>query len=377
MKLPRLLLFGVLILGSICNAQREPKTEDATTAVLHAFDAHNIVMFGEMHGNKQEYEWLRSLVASPEFAEKVDDVVMEFGNSLYQKSVDRYIAGEDVPREQVERAWRNTVGGIGPPSPVYASLYRAVRETNLKRQGKHQMRILCGDPYIDWEKVRDSEDMRPFLENRNQWYTQVVKDEVLAKHHRALLIMGSLHFLRRQGPGYIESQLQEAGAKTYLIVFGTNAVGAYDDLDHRLDSWPAPAIVSVADSWVGELLAMPVIHGGESGPKHVIVIGTQRPPVKLKDVADALLYLGPRDSLTQVSMTRAELNDIPYAKEIRRRLTIEGLPSSYGAGADKAESPQFSRPQPESGISPSPLPTPPPAPKATEPPSLPPRPPSQ
>ena len=377
MKFPRLLLFGVLILGSICNAQREPKTENATTAVLNAFDTHNIVMFGEIHGNKQEYEWLRSLVATPEFADKVDDVVMEFGNSLYQKSVDRYIAGEEVPVGQVERAWRNTVGGIGPPSPVYASLYQAVRETNLKRRGKHQMRILCGDPYIDWERVRDSEDITPFLENRSEWYTQVVKDEVLAKHHRALLIMGGLHFLRRQGPSYIESQLQKAGAKTYLIVFGTNAVGGYDDLDHRLDSWPAPVIVSVADNWVGELLAMPVIHGGEDRLKHVIVIGTPLSALKLKDVADAMLYLGPRDSLTQVSMTRAELNDTPYGKEIQRRLTIEGFPSGNGFGTDKAESPQFTRPQPESGISPSPHPAPPPSPKDMERPSLPPRPPSQ
>ena len=30
-------------------------------------------------------------------------------------------------------------------------------------------------------------------------------------------------------------------------------------------------------------------------------------PLRLKDVADALLYLGPRDSLTQVIMPRAEL----------------------------------------------------------------------
>jgi len=176
MKLPRLLLFAttLLVLGSICAAQRDPKPENATAAVLHAFDTHDIVIFGEIHGNKQEYEWLRSLVATPEFADRVDDIVMEFGNSLYQKSVDRYTSGEDVPLEQVQKAWRNTVGAIGPPSPVSASLYQAVRETNMRRRGKHQIRIVCGDSYIDWEK-------------ESEWYTQVVKHEVLAKHHRALL----------------------------------------------------------------------------------------------------------------------------------------------------------------------------------------------
>ena len=66
-------------------------------------------MLGKIHNNKQEYEWLQSLVANPEFADRVDDIVMEFGNSLYQKSVDRYVAGEAVPIEEVQRAWRNTL----------------------------------------------------------------------------------------------------------------------------------------------------------------------------------------------------------------------------------------------------------------------------
>src|SRR5216684_3290647 len=241
----------LLILSSICSAQGNPKLENASAAVQRAFETHDIVMLGEIHGNKQEYEWLRSLVATPEFADRVDDIVMEFGNSLYQKSVDRYIAGEDVPFEQVQKAWRNVVGAIGPPSPVYEWFYRIVRETNLKRRGKHQMRVVLGDPYADWDKIKDREDLGPYLANRDQWYAQVVKDEVLAKNHRALLIMGAGHFLRSNGPGYIEQQLRTDGAIPYFVVFGTNAVGGFDDLDKRFDSWPAPAIVALAGNWVG------------------------------------------------------------------------------------------------------------------------------
>jgi hypothetical protein len=131
--------------GSPSDAQGGPKLEKANAAVVGAFETHDIVMVGEFHGNKQEYAWLRSLVATPAFADRVDDIVMEMGNSLFQKSVDRYISGEDVPLEQVQKAWLNTVGVVGPPSPVTASVYEAVREDNLKRRGKHQMRIRCGD----------------------------------------------------------------------------------------------------------------------------------------------------------------------------------------------------------------------------------------
>ena len=153
-------------------AQLDPNPQDATAAVLRAFGTHNIVIIGETHGNKQEYEWLRLLVGTPEFADRVDDIVMEFGNSLYQKSVDRYIAGEDVPVQQVQKAWRNTVGAIGAPSPVSGWLYDAVRETNMKRRGKHQMRVLCGDPYIDWDKVKTREDIEPYLSHRDEWFTE-------------------------------------------------------------------------------------------------------------------------------------------------------------------------------------------------------------
>jgi hypothetical protein len=351
----------------------QPLPQDATRAIVEAFKTHDVVMFGEWHANKQEYEWLCSLVGAPEFDDRVDDIVVEFGNSLYQKSVDRYIAGEDVPIEQVRKAWRNVIGSVGPPSPVYEQFYKAVRDANIRRHGKHQLRILLGDPYGDWEKIKDAEGLGPYLTHRDEWYAQVVKDEVLARHHRALLIMGSGHFIRRNGPGLVERNLRADGAIPYLVVFGTNVVGGYDDLDHRFDAWPAPAIVSLAGNWVGDLPAMPVINGGT----------TPATPLKLADAADALLYIGPRDSLTELRMPRSELDGTPYGNELNRRLMIfPGHPINFLY--DQTEVPQFNRPQPrpQSGLQPNQQAGPaarpmmPPPPKSMNDP-LPPRPPSQ
>jgi hypothetical protein len=396
MKFRGILLLGAsfLLFDSTSHAQGEPKLEKANAAVVAAFETHDIVMFGEMHGNKQEYAWLRSLVADPAFADRVDDIVMEMGNSLYQKSMDRYISGEDVPIEQVQKAWQNTVGVVGPPSPVTAEFYQAVREVNMKRKGKHQMRVLCGDPYIDWDKVKERSDIGPYMANRDQWFTQVVKDEVLAKHRRAFLIMGALHFLRVSPFPVrfsIEKELRAAGAKTYLIVFATNTPGGYDDHDPRFDSWPAMVIVSLEGNWVGDLPAAPMLTGGgangyqwwwtssASSPG-----GAAPPPVKLKEEADAILYLGPRDSLIDVNTTQAELAGTPYEKEIERRLALEGFPDNFVSELVKThtETPQFSRP--EASAAPPPPPPPPAKPAQTTPPSkpagpppLPPRPPSQ
>lgn len=306
--------------GAMCHSQPEIKLEPATVAILEAFRSHDIVMLGEGHGNKQEYEWLRSLIATPEFADRVDDIVMEFGNSRYQDSVDRYTRGEDIPLDDVQRAWRDTVASVGPPSPVYASLYEAVRETNMRRNGKHQIRVLCGDSNIDWQEVKEEKDILPFLRTREQTYARVVKDEVLAKHHHALLIMGAFHFLRHfdlmpsRKQFDIERELRADGANPYLIVVGTNTTGGPGGLDRRFDSWAAPVIVSLNGNWVGDLPAIPVVTEGHGPP-------IQTPT--LKDAADALLYLGPRNSLVVVHMTPTELQGTAYGKELERREKLQ------------------------------------------------------
>jgi len=339
-----LLLLGLM---ALCRAQdQQLKPQNATTAVLHAFDNHNIVMFGEYHACKQEHEWLRALISTPEFADRVDDIVVEFGNSLYQKSVDRYIAGDDIPFAQVQHAWRNVAGAIGPPSPVYELFYKAVRDANLRRHGKHQVRVVLGDPYADWDTIKDREDLGPFLANRDSWYARVVREEVLEKKHRALLVMGWGHFLRRNGPGDIEKQLRTAGASTWFIVFGTNAIGGYDTLDKRFDAWPLPAIMDLHGNWVGDLPAMPVVSGGTAPATSL----------KLGDTADALLYVAPRDALTQLFMTRAELEGTPYGTELDRRMTIQlGRTLTFH---EMAEAPLFERPRASAG-GPPPLPPPP------------------
>ncbi len=330
-----------IVITSASKAQSHPPLDDATPAVLHAFETHDLVLLGEIHGNKQEYEWLRSLVATAKFADRVDDIVMEFGNSLYQSAVDRYVSGGDVPFGEVEKAWQNTVGSIGPPSPVYASLYKAVRESNLRRRGKHKIRIVCGDPSINWDTIKERKDIYPYLSSRDVWYTQVVKNEVLAKHHRALLIMGSFHFLRNRDPQphgmiRIEQSLRMAGASTYLIVAGTNGTADPGRVDHRFDSWRPLIIAQLANTWVGDLPALPVILGGGH------LRPSPPPPLTLREAADALLYLGPRDSLTQVFTPRSQIKGTLYGRESEHRLELEGFPIDYGISNEpRNEGPQF------------------------------------
>jgi hypothetical protein len=314
-------------------------SQNPVDGIVKLFDTYRIVMLGELHESRQEHELLRKLIATPGFADRVNDIVVEFGNSRYQDVVDRYIAGENVPLGRVEGAWRDTEA-IGPVSPIYGEFYAAVRAVNQKLPKQRRLRVLLGDPPIDWTQVRTREDLGPFLPFRDLFYASVVRYQVVAKKHKALLIMGEGHFRRLGGrPGAIETELLTALVQPFVIVPGSNMVNGYDDTDSRFDPLPAPFLVEMKESWIGKLQTT----GGRGGPS------------TWDQTADAYLYLGPRDTLTLIKNPRSDLDGTPYGKEVERRLTILfGQAPPFLPKSDAlTEQPAFSRASPGS---PPPLP---------------------
>lgn len=302
------------------SAQPEPDPAAAVTStILKLFDDHRIVMLGEMHGSVQQHLLLKQLVTNPAFAARVNDIVVEACNSLYQEAMDRYIAGEDVAPERLRPAWENVVGAPGgAPVPPYHGLFATIRAANQKLPQARRLRVLCGDPPIDWTRVEAREDIAPFLGFRDEHYASVVRYQVLALRRKALLLMGSGHFQRREGkPGLIEQQMLQAFVKPYVILAGSDTVGAYDDLDERFQQQPAPWLAQMKDHWVGALprwQESPVIgYPAINVPKTKLGTWAQ--------TGDAYLFLGTRDKLTQGGEP-FDLEGTPYGAELRRRWKI-------------------------------------------------------
>jgi len=306
------LLFAVSLMSSGHGHALAAPADDPITGIIKLFDTYRIVMVGEIHGCTQEWNVFDELVAAPGFAERVNDIVMEFGNARYQDAVDRYVAGDNVAIDQVQGAWQETVGAFGPPSPVYEGFYAAVRTANRKLPKNQQLRIVLGDPPMDWSQVhtaKDREYVGLFLPFRDEFYASVVRYRVLAKRRRALLIMGEGHFRRNAGrPGLIERELLTAFVEPYVIIPGSNMVGGYDDLDRRFDQLPAPSLIDMKSSWVGTI---PDSNPGRPGPA-----GTWG------QMADAYLYLGPRDTVTVTEYRRSELEGTALGNGVQRRLAI-------------------------------------------------------
>ena len=125
--------------------QSSPLPEDPTKAVLAAFDKYEVVGMGAAHGNKDLDDLVLHLLRDPTFPDKVNDVVVECGNSLYQPILDRYIASGEVTISEARQVWRNTTQPMCSVSGFYEILFPLVRRINQRLPPQKRLRMLAGD----------------------------------------------------------------------------------------------------------------------------------------------------------------------------------------------------------------------------------------
>jgi hypothetical protein len=134
------------------------------------------------------------LIRNPTFSEKVNDIEVECGNSLYQPVLDRYVAGEDVPFAEVRKVWRNTTQSMCGTSGFFEQFVPLVRAINQKLPRGKQLRVLAGDPSSDWDQVKSDEDISKVV-GRDVSIAAVMVKEVLSKHRKALMLFGTFHLM--------------------------------------------------------------------------------------------------------------------------------------------------------------------------------------
>ena len=167
--------------------------------ILDAFRTHPLVALGEgQHWNLQGHAYRMSLIHDRRLAAAVNDIVVEFGGARYQHVIDRYVAGGDVPFEELRHVWEDTtMANTVFDMPIYEELFRAVRDVNRSLPADTRLRVLLGDPPIDWAKVSSGEEILDLMYERDAFAADLVRKEVLAKHRRALLLYADGHLFRK------------------------------------------------------------------------------------------------------------------------------------------------------------------------------------
>jgi hypothetical protein len=316
-------------------AGTEPIAEPAVPAILAAFDKYEVVAMPEAHGLKDIDDFILSLIRNPAFAEKVNDIEVECGNSLYQPILDRYISGEDVPFTEARKVWRNTTQSMCGHSGFFEQFFPVVRAINQRLPPAKRLRVLAGDPPIDWDHIRSHEDWSKFAD-RDGSIASVMEKEVLSKHRKALMLFGTFHLMHGQGEiprGSASAQAVSIYEKDYPnVTFVITDIGPfYNDLPgvpvSRFAAWPVPSLVRAKGTWLGALDL------GHFFPPLIMIDqdcklsnGFPKPQQRpMEELVDAFLYLGPPDlSLREPTPGDIAL-DVDYRMELQRREALSGF----------------------------------------------------
>jgi hypothetical protein len=314
----------------------EPTPEPAERAILAAFDKYEVVGMPEAHGMKDLDDFILSLIRSPAFPEKVNDIEVECGNSLYQPVLDRYIAGEEVPFTEVRKVWRNTTQPMCGMAGFFEQFFPLVRAINQKLPPGMRLRVLAGDPPIDWDQVKSLQDFRKHSD-RTASIASVMEKEVLSKHRKALMLFGTFHLFHGQGSSAVSVYEKDYPNLTFVI----SELGIFDADSPALPSgpfatWPVPSIALAKGTWLGALdlghfFPPPIFVDENCNVQNRFPESLQRPMEKL---VDAFLYLGPQELRLREKMPADIALDVDYRMELLRREALTGFPGT-GTGTLK------------------------------------------
>lgn len=289
---------------------------------------------GEAHNLQNHHDALETLLTDPRLPGLVDDIVVEFGDAFYQPMIDKFIAGHPVNNADLRRAWRNTT--VSPMStwdePVYEQVFRTVRAANWTLPPGKQMRVLLGDPPIDWAKITNGRQLGASF-SRDDYAASIVEKKVLAKGRRALLCYGMVHLFHPVPKLGLTGNLvdlvqQRTSEQTYVIADLVPVAGDPGDLVRKLSGYPRNTVIPTVGTWLG------LIDGGALGALIVdrhgkITNGLCGVP--LGSLIDAGLYLGQPADFTQSYWNPAIFLDPVYWAELQRRDNLQGYPANLGS----------------------------------------------
>ena len=200
--------------------------------LIAAFDQADIVALGEAHGRRLDSDLRIAVVRHPDFAKKVRSIVVEFGSTTEQSTLDRYIRGEDISSAQLEQVWQTTTqarNGVWD-SPVYAEFFATVREVNSTLPADARLRVFGGDPGPADNRSRETAAV------------SVLKEQVLQKHGKALVVYGAAHLYRTLDADYLSSMGADIGIVRMLEIDHPGRTFVVIPVGGRLDLPPGATL---------------------------------------------------------------------------------------------------------------------------------------
>jgi len=301
-------LLTLLFIFAVWPSVLRGDTASAVSGILSLFDRYAVVGIGEeRHGKQQNGEFYLSLIRDQRFAAKVNDIVLECANQVYQPVLDRYVAGENVSFAEISQVWRNTTQIAVWDAPVYQNVIDAIREVNKTIPRTKRIRVLAGDPPIDWSRIHTLEEYNKYTD-RETPYAQVIEREVLARQQTALVIIGRMHLTKSGGRN------GQPNARTMLDVKFPGKVCLVSIFDGGEDRAIATALAKMQPP-----VFVPVDSPKAAAAFERFVAKLGATAGGIRSFCDAVLYIAPPGRLAYPA---AKDLDADYVREMARRIRI-------------------------------------------------------
>jgi outer membrane protein OmpA-like peptidoglycan-associated protein len=232
------------------------RPQDAVDLILTAFEHYPLLALsdGAGHGQLETRDFFIRLIRDRRFPHTVRNIVIEFGNARYQSVMDRYVSGEAVTRDELRHVWEDTTQVTGVWSlPMYERMLAEVRAVNRALSPALRIRVLLGDPPIDWSTVTNPAD-----EDMNDWrdahFAHVIEREVMKRTENALLFFGGAHLGRKvMFPNSLIHLLDARYPGQTCVIAAVDAGRTDPRITKRLQGWTVPAGASVRGTWLGKM----------------------------------------------------------------------------------------------------------------------------
>lgn len=194
---------------------------------------------------------------------------------------------------------------------MYAEFFRAVRLINSPRVPRSRLRVLLGDPPVNWETVHSWADLSAQVGGRNQdrFVETVIRREVM-NHRHVLVIYGDGHFQARaeRPPRSLLARLDVAGISTLAI---SNAFADLASLQPEVASWRVPSLALLRGTTIGHK---------SFGFFYPFPPGANV-PIEFERHFDAVLYLGPPPAKVE-HISPALCGDAAYMAMREHRMSL-------------------------------------------------------
>jgi hypothetical protein len=341
------LLGGIVLLqivrGPAALAQTAPPHPatpvDPIAAVVEAFRTHDVVTLTDPHGNVEVQTFLLSLVRDPRFPDAANDIVIETASARYQDVIDRFVRGDDIEPGVLRKAWEDHTVPNSLGVQV-EELIRAVRAVNASLTEPRRLRVIAGDPPMDWDNIASRRDHARWIDLRDSHPADLIRRNVLDRGRRALVVYGQGHLQRRQVATNYDMSAWQAQTLVSLLerdhaarIFNIWTLNRSVELPEKTESWRVPSLALLRGTTLGASDFAVYDRGLGDGSRFGLKAGQlasipreEWKVMRMEDQFDALLYLGPPASMTTTSIPASLCSDADFVKRRIDRLTRFGPP---------------------------------------------------